>query len=107
MDWNVAAKMEGPVMNISSLTDELDMLLFDYVARDNPKSNEDLKRYLRLYPQYREEIIEFTANWRALSIIEKVTPTPVLDSAIERRFLRRAEVRLRAMRRRHTSETDI
>ena len=99
--------MKGRAMNISSLTDELDMLLFDYVARDNPKSNEDLKRYLRLYPQYREEIIEFTANWRALSIVEKVTPPPLLDPAIERRIVRRAKARLRAMRRRHTSETDI
>ena len=93
-------------MNISSLTDELDMMLFDYVARANPKSNEDLKRYLRLYPQYREEIIEFTANWRALSIIEKAAPPP-LDPAIEQRIVRRAKIRLRAMRRRHTSETDI
>jgi hypothetical protein len=70
--------MTGRAMNISSLSDELDMLLFDYVARANPKSNEDLKRYLRLYPLYREEIIEFTANWRA-SIVEKVTPPPLLD----------------------------
>ena len=91
--------MKGRAMNISSLTDELFMLLLHYVARANPKSKEDLKRYLRLYPQYREEIIEFTANWRALSIIEKVTPPQLLDPAIERRIVRRAKVRLRSIRR--------
>ncbi len=31
--------------------DELDDLLFDYATRANPKSNEDLKRYLRRRPQ--------------------------------------------------------
>lgn len=87
-------------MNACSLADELDMLLFDYVARANPKSNEDLKRYLRRYPQYREEIIEFTATWRSLSILEKVMPPPLSDPAADRRRPQRARARPRALRRR-------
>ena len=39
-------------MNASCNSDELDDLFFDYIARANPKSNDDLKRYLRLYPQF-------------------------------------------------------
>jgi len=80
--------------------DELDDLLFDYTTRANPKSNEDLRRYLRRCPQFREEIIEFTANWRALSILDKVLPPALPDPIIERQILRRAQARLRAMRRR-------
>ena len=55
---------------------EADDVLVDYLAHGNPKSNEDLKRYLRRYPQLREEIVDFTAYWRALSILEKVLPPP-------------------------------
>lgn len=84
--------------------DALDELFFDYIAHANPKSNEHLKRYLRLYPQFREEIIDFTANWRALSILEKVLPPAPTDAAVERQMLRRAEARLRALRRRRTGE---
>lgn len=83
--------------------DDLDDLLFDYTTRANPKSNEHLKRYLRRYPQFREEIIDFTANWRALSILEKVLPPALPDPLVEREILRRAQARLRAMRRRRTS----
>jgi hypothetical protein len=99
--------MKRQVVNISSLTDELDMLLFDYVARANPKSNEDLRRYLRRYPQYREEIIGFTANWRALAIIERVAPPAPLDPATERHMLRRAQARLSAVRLRRASRTGL
>jgi len=87
--------------------DELDDLLFDYATRANPKSNEDLKRYLRRYPQFREEIIEFTANWRALSILEKVLPPALPDPVVERQMLRRAQARLRAMWRRRRSGKPI
>jgi hypothetical protein len=45
-----------------------DDVLFEYVWQTNPKSNDDLERFLRLYPEHRDEIIEFTATWRALSI---------------------------------------
>ena len=83
--------------------DELDNLLFEYVAHANPKSNEDLKRYLRRYPRYREEIIDFTANWRALSILDKVLPPPPVDPALERQMLRRAQADFRARRRRRAS----
>jgi hypothetical protein len=55
------------------------VVLFRYVSHYNLKSNEDLKRFLRLYPMYREEIIDFTATWRALSILDKFLPAPVVD----------------------------
>ncbi len=83
--------------------DELDDLLFDYTTRGNPKSNEHLKRYLRRYPQFREEIIDFTASWRALSILEKVLPPAPPDPVVEREILRRAQARRRAMWRRRAS----
>jgi len=86
---------------------DADDVLFDYIAHGNPKSNQDLKRYLRRYPQLREEIVEFTANWRALSILEKVLPPAQPDPAVERQLLRRAQARLRAMRRRRMSEKPI
>ena len=59
-----------------------DDVLFRYVSQSNPKSNEDLKLFLRLYPLYREEIIEFTATWRALSILEWVQPPPGPDDEL-------------------------
>jgi hypothetical protein len=79
---------------------DADDVLFDYVAHGNPKSNEDLKRHLRRYPSFREEIVEFTATWRALSILEKVLPPAEPDPAVERQLLLRSQARLRAMRRR-------
>jgi hypothetical protein len=87
-------------MNASCNHDQLDELFFDYITRANPKSNDDLKRYLRLYPQFREAIIEFTATWRALSIVEKVLPPAHADPIIERQLLRRAQAHYRAIRRR-------
>jgi hypothetical protein len=88
-------------MNRVHSPDELDDVFFDYITRANPKSNEDLKRYLRRYPRFREEIIEFTANWRALSILEKVLPPAPPDPAMEKQLLRRARASYRAMARRH------
>jgi hypothetical protein len=85
---------------VTKFTYEIDDVLFDYVAHGNPKSNEHLKRYLRRYPQLREEIVDFTAYWRALSILEKVLPPVTPDPAVERQLLRRAQARLRALRRR-------
>ena len=81
--------------------DYLDNIFFEYITKANPKSNEDLKQYLRRYPRLREEIIEFTANWRALSILDKVLPTPPSDPATEKQLLRRARASYRAMARRH------
>jgi hypothetical protein len=81
---------------------DLDDVLFKYVSRSNPKSNEDLKRFLRLYPLYREEIIEFTATWRALSILEWVKPPP--DPVDERQLMRHAKVHLRTLQRHRTSK---
>jgi hypothetical protein len=81
---------------------DLDIVLFDYVAYGNPKSNEHLKRYLRRYPEFREDIIEFTANWRALSIVEKVLPPPQPDPAADREILRRAKAQLRSLMRRRS-----
>lgn len=83
---------------------DLDELFVAYVGSANPKSNEDLKRYLRRYPQFREEIIEFTANWRALAILEAVSPPPVPDPAADRRLMRRAATQLRALQRRRWRE---
>ncbi len=76
-------------------------VLFKYVSQGNPKSNEDLKRFLRLYPGYRELIIDFTATWRAMSILDKVLPPPTPDPVVEGQLVRRAKARLRSMRRRH------
>jgi hypothetical protein len=80
---------------------DLDDVLFKYVSQSNPKSNEDLKRFLRLYPLYREEIIEFTATWRALSILEWVKPP--LDPVDERQLMQQAKLHLRTLQRHRTS----
>lgn len=88
-------------MNPVLRSDELDAIFFDYIANANPKSNADLKRYLRRYPQVREEIIEFTANWRALSILEKVLPPEPSDPLTEKELMRRARMSYRAMARRY------
>jgi hypothetical protein len=81
----------------------VDDALFEYVSQGNPKSNDDLKRFLRRYPLYREEIIDFTATWRALSILEKVLPPAPPDPRVERRMMQRAKARLRALQRRRVS----
>ena len=80
---------------------ELNDVLFEYVSHGNPKSNEDLKRFLRRFPEQREEIIDFTATWRAMSILETTLPPPPPDPLVERQMLRRAQARWRALRRRH------
>jgi hypothetical protein len=79
----------------------LDDMFFRYVSQSNPKSNEDLKQFLRLYPSYREEIIEFTATWRALSILEWIEPParPVDEQLLEQH----ARVHLRTMQRYRSS----
>ena len=76
-------------------------VLFEYVAHGNPKSNDDLKRFLRRFPEQREEIIDFTATWRALSILETMLPAPKPDSLAERQILKRAQAPWRVRRRRH------
>jgi hypothetical protein len=80
-----------------------DDVLFRYVSQYNPKSNDDLKRFLRLYPIYREEIIDFTATWRALSILDKILPPPETDLVVDRHLLKQAKAQLRAARRRRAS----
>jgi hypothetical protein len=45
-------------------------VLFDYVTHGNPSSTEHTNRYLRRYPQFRQEIIELAALWRAVSTID-------------------------------------
>ena len=80
-----------------------DDVLFSYVSRGNPKSNEDLKRFLRLYPEYREEIIDFTATWRALSILDTFLPPVPLDPVVERQIMQRAKAHLRVKQRRRAS----
>jgi hypothetical protein len=66
---------------------ELEDLLRDYAIHSDPRSNADLRHWLRLYPQFREEIIEFTADWRALSMLDQAL-------GLERKFIRRAQARL-------------
>jgi hypothetical protein len=85
-------------------SDELDDVLLNYVMNANPKSNEDLKRYLRRYPLFREAIIDFTATWRALSILDKVLPPPPRDDDAEQELMRRAEAQLRTAWRRRPGE---
>ena len=45
-----------------------DDVLFEYISQGNPKSNDDFGRFLRHYPQYREELIDFTATWRPVPV---------------------------------------
>lgn len=85
------------------MTTNSDDVLFKYVSQGNPKSNEDLKRFLRLYPECREEITDFTATWRALSILDKILPPPMPDPVAERQLVRRAKAGLRALQRRRVS----
>jgi hypothetical protein len=78
---------------------ELAEVLFEYTACANPTCNDDLRRYLRLYPEHREEIIDFTATWRAMLILDETLPAPRPEPVVERRILRRAKARYRALRR--------
>jgi hypothetical protein len=80
-----------------------DDVLFRYVSQYNLESNDDLKRFLRLYPMYREEIIDFTATWRALSILDKILPPPEADPVVDRQLLKQARAQLRAALRRRAS----
>ncbi len=84
--------------------DALDDVLFEYIAHGNPKSNEHLKRFLRRFPQRREEIIDFTATWRALSILDAALPAPKSEPLVERQILKRAQARWRVLRRRQAKE---
>ena len=79
---------------------EVEDVLFDYVSHGNPKSDEHLRQYLRRYPRFREEIVEFTANWRVASILEAVLPSARPDPVVERKLLRRGQARCRRMQRR-------
>jgi hypothetical protein len=79
-----------------------DDVLFEYVSQGNPKSNDDFGRFLRHYPQYREELIDFTATWRAMAILDTVLPPPAIDPAAERQMLDCAKAHVRAMHRRRS-----
>ena len=81
----------------------LDDVLFNYVSRGNPKSNEALKQFLHLYPEYREEIIDFTATWRALSILDTFLPPAPLDPVVERQMMQRAQAHLRVTQHRRAN----
>jgi hypothetical protein len=83
---------------------DLDDVLFAYVAHGNPMSNEQLTRFLRRFPEHREEIIDFTATWRALSILEQVLPAPTPDPLVEQQIWKRAQTRRRVQRRRQAKE---
>lgn len=85
------------------MTTNSDDVLFKYVSQGNPKSNHDLKRFLRLYPECREEIIDFTATWRALSILDRILPPQMPDPAVEREWLLCAKKNFHALRRRRAS----
>jgi hypothetical protein len=83
---------------------DLDDVLFAYVAHGNPKSNEQLTRFLRRLPEHREEIIDFTATCRALSILEQVLPAPPPDPMVEQQIWKRAQTRGRVQHRRQVKE---
>jgi hypothetical protein len=83
---------------------ELNNVLFEYVAHGNPKSNEHLKGFLRRFPEQREEIIDFTATWRALSILEATLPVATPDPLVERQIWKRAQARRRVLRRRRPKQ---
>jgi hypothetical protein len=79
---------------------DVNTVLFDFVAHGNPNSAEHTKHYLRRYPQFRAEIVELAAMWRALSVIEALLPPPKPDPVSDRRILWRARAQHRADRRR-------
>ena len=66
---------------------ELENLLRDYATHGDPRSNADLKRWLRLYPQFHDDIIKFTASWRVLCMLDQAL-------SLERQFIWRAQARL-------------
>jgi uncharacterized protein YfaA (DUF2138 family) len=79
-----------------------DDVLFEYVSQANPKSNDDFRRFLQLYPEYREELIDFTATWRAMAILDTILPPAPIDPPVEREMLRSARAHARAMFRRRS-----
>jgi hypothetical protein len=83
---------------------KLEDVLFDYISEGHPGSNEHLKRFLRRFPAWREEIIDFTATWRALLVLERSQPEPEPEPLIERRIWKRAQARWRALHRRQAKE---
>ena len=74
-------------------------VLFDYITQGSPNSAEHTMRYLRRYPQFRDEIIELAEIWRAFSIIEALLPPPEPDPVGDKQILWRAQVEFRALRR--------
>jgi uncharacterized protein YfaA (DUF2138 family) len=80
-----------------------DDVLFEYVSQGNPKSNDDFRRFLQLYPEYREELIDFTATWRAMAILDTILPPTPIDPLVEREMLHCARAHARAMCRRRSA----
>jgi hypothetical protein len=79
-------------------------VLFDYVTRGSPNSTEHTERYLRRYPQFRAEIVELAALWRALSIIEALLPPAERDPVGDRPVYWRAAAQDHAERRRRARQ---
>ena len=75
------------------MTDANDVL-FNYVTHGNPSSTEHTTRYLRLYPQFRQEIVELAAVWRAISTIESL----IGDTAAAPYPAPRPKMKIRAQR---------
>jgi hypothetical protein len=87
--------------------DDADDVLVDYIAHANAKSNEDLKRYPRRHLRFHDEVVELTATWRALSILERVLLPDPPNRAVVRQLIRRAQARLRAVRRRMSEKGEL
>jgi len=85
------------------MTRNSDEVLVKYVAQGNPKSNDSFRSFLRRYPEHREELIDFTATWRAMAILDRIAPPTPIDPQVEQEMLLYARTHTRVLSRRRSS----
>jgi 23S rRNA A2030 N6-methylase RlmJ len=83
-------------MNLPEKNQTVEEILDDYVASVTQPNRDDLEAWVRRYPAYERELVEFTLNWLRM----EHAPTPVAEppATVEAQVQRGMEVVRRLMR---------
>jgi hypothetical protein len=59
-------------------------VLNEYVATEHKPNHKELKRWIKQYPEYKQELIEFTVNW---GLMEHIPQSDVLKEEVSEEIL--------------------
>jgi len=71
-------------MSIRQVKRPLEDVLNEYVATEHKPNHKELKRWIKQYPEYKQELIEFTVNW---GLMEHIPQSEVLKEEVSEEIL--------------------